>query len=142
MSLSKTRRCATCRKTEDQVENMLTCPTCDVMTFCSRLCANIRRKKHRKDCEIIGSHINVDTEFFESMNEALLEIAMVHDNYEALERGVEGIHHGHLHWIAERDQLLRDTPDLICFHIELGKKNLSRNPLSSYSSCLSFQRKH
>ena len=119
MSLTKIQRCGTCLKTDDEVDLML-CPGCEVMLYCSMLCERARRKKHNKDCIAIARTIGVDTELFVIANEAMLEIAMIHDNYDALERAVEGIYHAHLQWITARDQLLRDTPDLICFHIELG----------------------
>ena len=130
MSLSKTRRCATCRKTEEQVR-LKVCSVCGILTYCSELCRRESWKNHSGNCyEIVGYHLHSPLGYHDLVyrNESLLDIAMKFDLHEALEKAVEGIHKSHLDssipsgflWVRQQRPLL-DGPDLICFHIELGK---------------------
>jgi len=108
MSLSRIKRCATCRKTEDEVE-IRTCSRCEVITYCSDLCENANEENHQKHCDLI-----VDREKPSGkLGETTLKIAMIYDNYQALESATGCIEIG---------KQLFDESDIICFYIELGKR--------------------
>lgn len=112
MSLRKTPRCATCRKTEDEV-SIKACSRCGVITYCSELCENANAKKHELHCQILTGSGDEDDK-----TEAILAIAILHDNYQALGRVVERIERPGFRpkWKKPFDDL-----DLACFHMELGK---------------------
>ena len=77
-SLSRTKRCATCRKTEYEVE-IRPCSLCNTFTYCSDLC-----EEHCKGL------LGFDNDRFE----ATFKMAMIHDNYQALQFVTQDIETG------------------------------------------------
>ena len=119
MSLSRARRCATCRKSEDQVK-IKTCSFCEVMSYCSHICAAANQPFHRAQCRDIqqikdlkSDHLKIDV---------MLEIAMAHDHHRALEIAVEIMKKSTDRVFTNSFQsYVNEAPFMICFQIELGK---------------------
>ena len=104
--MSKVQACATCLKTELEVE-MKHCAKCKIITYCSKDCGKKNWENHKGHCRDIrqgGSN----------MIEAILEIAFLHNNAMALQKGAK---------MLQDPMSFRDATDLICFYIELGKNN-------------------
>ena len=116
MSLSKIKTCANCRLDEDQVE-IRACSRCGIVPICSDFCENALENKHAKHCRTLASLGDHDPD----KNEFILEVALLYDDYQALERAVKDIEH--IYRPGGLPSIFRqfcDIPDLICFHIELG----------------------
>ena len=75
LSLSKVQACATCLKTELEVE-IKHCTRCNIITYCSKDCQTEDWKNHKGHCQDISQG-------GPNKIEAILEIAFLHNNYEA-----------------------------------------------------------
>ena len=114
MSLSKIPRCATCLR--DQVVELKKCSICEIIKYCSEFCEKKNRSKHARHCEEIRRNYDNRERF-----EAILEIALIHNDSEALEMAVDGLQMWHSSCCGgDSGAYVIDAPDMVCFYIELG----------------------
>ena len=87
------------------------------MTYCSRQCQKANFEKHFKPCKNIA-YGTKDGYRLESKYVDILEIALLHDNYKAMEMAVNDIiRHDVPGEMAEEGHM---DANMICFFIELG----------------------
>ena len=111
MSLNDLRSCATCHKTELEVK-IKPCSKCNVINYCSKDCRKANRENHKGHCKDI-------VKGGEDAKEAILEIGLIHNNYQAMSQAAEQIDRS-LDVAPDVYEDIFNASDLICFYIELG----------------------